>query len=40
VQVIDGGVQGVDAGLELADDVLLVAAVVGQLDDLRRGVGP
>jgi len=23
-------VQGVDAGLELADDVLLVAAVVGQ----------
>jgi hypothetical protein len=32
-------VQGVDAGLELADDVLLVATLVGQLDDARRGVG-
>jgi hypothetical protein len=34
VQVVHGGVQGVDAGLGLADDVFLVAAVVCEFDDL------
>lgn len=33
-QIAGGGVRGVPAGLELAVDVLPVAAVVGQSDDL------
>src|SRR2546421_4231803 len=38
-QVVDGGAQCAEAGLELAVDVFLVAPLLGQLDDLRRGVG-
>src|SRR5438034_2407442 len=36
-QVVQRYPQGADTGLELPDDVFLVAALVGQLDDLRRG---
>ncbi len=38
-QVVQGYPQGVDPALQLGDDVLLVAALVGQLDDLLGAFG-